>query len=85
MKQIVPICLFLSLVACSVMTIIIRRILTIRHCCPDPNDYLDNDYGTQALANEIAGVYSSNIGLVFYDVENPYQTRIIPYTRTGQY
>jgi len=47
---------------------------------PDPNDYLDVDYGTQDLAEEIAAAYSGvgndscRIGLVFYDTE----TRTVP-------
>lgn len=47
---------------------------------PDPDDYLDVDYGTQDLAAEIAAAYSGTgndscrIGLVFYDTE----TRTIP-------
>ncbi|MFV0541494.1 MAG: hypothetical protein ACK5MZ_09710 [Aestuariibaculum sp.] len=36
---------------------------------PDTGDYLDEDYGTQDLANEIAGTYNSSIGLVIYDSE----------------
>ncbi|MBX3255420.1 MAG: hypothetical protein KF862_14860 [Chitinophagaceae bacterium] len=41
---------------------------------PDKGDYLDKDYGTQALAAEMAGVFSSEIGMVYYDAE----TRTIP-------
>ncbi len=41
---------------------------------PDKEDYLNEDYGTQQLAAEIAGIYNSEIGLVYYDSE----TRTIP-------
>ena len=41
---------------------------------PDREDYLNEDYGTQLLANELSGVYSGEIGLVYYDAE----TRTIP-------
>lgn len=36
---------------------------------PDPADYLDEDYGTQALAREMAGTYRGSIGMVVYDEE----------------
>lgn len=41
---------------------------------PDRDDYTNEDYGTQALAMEIAGSYDSEIGLIYYDAE----TRTIP-------
>ncbi|MGC4233540.1 MAG: hypothetical protein QM594_11225 [Niabella sp.] len=41
---------------------------------PDRGDYTNEDYGTQALAVEIAGSYNSEIGLIYYDAE----TRTIP-------
>lgn len=36
---------------------------------PDQADYLDKDYGTQALAREMAGTYPGSIGIVIYDEE----------------
>jgi len=36
---------------------------------PDRGDYLSEDYGTQAYANELAGRYDAELGLVFYDAE----------------
>lgn len=41
---------------------------------PDKGDYLNEDYGTQALAAEMAGLFSSEIGMIYYDAE----TRTIP-------
>lgn len=41
---------------------------------PDKGDYLNEDYGTQALATEMAGVFNSEIGMVYYDAA----TRTIP-------
>src|SRR5690606_37450930 len=41
---------------------------------PDRGDYLDEDYGTQALAKEMEGVFSSEIGMIYYDAE----TRSVP-------
>lgn len=41
---------------------------------PDPDDYLNEDYKTQALAEEMFGYYDSKIGLIYYDAE----TRTIP-------
>ncbi|WEK38343.1 MAG: hypothetical protein P0Y53_12620 [Candidatus Pseudobacter hemicellulosilyticus] len=41
---------------------------------PDKGDYQDEDHGTQALAEEIAGQFSSEIGMIYYDAE----TRSIP-------
>lgn len=41
---------------------------------PDRGDYLDEDYGTQALAKEMEGVFSSEIGMIYYDSE----TRSVP-------
>lgn len=49
---------------------------------PDPNDYLDVDYGTQALAQEIAGVYNSSIGLIIYDEET--RTKPVLYLTRGE-
>ncbi|MGO1669572.1 MAG: hypothetical protein ACTHYC_01940 [Sphingobacterium sp.] len=41
---------------------------------PDRGDYLTEDYGTQAYANELAGEYDTHIGMIYYDAD----TRIIP-------
>ena len=41
---------------------------------PDREDYLNEDYGTQQYANEMSGIYDSEIGLTYYDAE----TRTIP-------
>ncbi|HMR20150.1 MAG TPA: hypothetical protein PKA53_12685 [Sphingobacterium sp.] len=41
---------------------------------PDRSDYLNENYGTQAYAFEISGIYNSEIGLIYYDAE----TRTIP-------
>lgn len=49
---------------------------------PDRGDYLNQDYGTQALANEVAGVYDSSIGLVIYDAET--RTKPLLYLTRGE-
>lgn len=41
---------------------------------PDRGDYLQEDFGTQAYAKELSGIYPSEIGLIYYDAE----TRTIP-------
>lgn len=41
---------------------------------PDKGDYLDGDYGTQALAKEMEGLFNSEIGMAYYDPE----TRSVP-------
>lgn len=41
---------------------------------PDRENYFDKDYGTQKLAQEMDGIYNSDISVVFYDSE----TRKIP-------
>ena len=41
---------------------------------PKRYDYRNEDYGTQQYANEVSGIYPSEIGLIYYDAE----TRTIP-------
>lgn len=41
---------------------------------PDRGDYLNEDYGTQAQAKEMEGLFSSEIGMIYYDAE----TRSVP-------
>ncbi len=48
---------------------------------PDQKDYLETDYGTQEIANEIGGVYHSSIGLVVYDEET--RTKPVLYLTRG--
>ncbi|MFV0248672.1 MAG: hypothetical protein ACK5H1_06910 [Tenacibaculum sp.] len=74
MKQvIIYVSLFFVLVACTEETVLSPDI-NDQSLLPNRSDYLDQDHGTQALANEIAGTYNSSIGLVIYDAE----TRSIP-------
>lgn len=75
MKTVVSIaCMILLLVSCSINDDYSPD-LDNQQLLPDPNDYLDVDYGTQELAVEIAEAYSGigndtcRIGLVFYDSE----------------
>ncbi|PCH73165.1 MAG: hypothetical protein COB98_11010 [Flavobacteriaceae bacterium] len=48
---------------------------------PDRSDYLNQDYGTQALAHKIEGLYDSSIGLVIYDDET--RTKPVLYLTRG--
>ena len=50
---------------------------------PGREDYLSQDYGTQALAAETQGVFNSRISMVYFDAE----TRTIPqlYLTRGQH
>ncbi len=54
-----------------------------RDLLPKREDYLSRDYGTQALAAEIQGVFNSRISMVYYDSK----TRTIPqlYLTRGQH
>lgn len=50
---------------------------------PSREDYISQDYGTQALASEAEGTFNSRITMVYYDAE----TRTIPklYLTRGQH
>ncbi len=49
---------------------------------PNREDYTSEDYGTQEIANQVAGIYKSRIGLIIYDEET--RTEPIMYLTSGK-